>query len=224
MAKSMPSCYGFRVGRSRCSAALGSLLVACACVAVPLACSRSGLDDLSPPAENADGALPAAPPFDASADGAPTASPTGTPRPPACVPHDETCNGRDDDCDGQVDEDLPPIPCPGGGERYCVAGRLSACPTRCETCVPGSERVCFLSYCTFWATETCAADGRSFGTCREHRAPAECDGVASQFEDAWKSEKCCLDNGYCCVDEFDLDGDGNTSEMLGACDEVACAP
>src|SRR5678816_1836023 len=49
-----------------------------------------------------------------------------------------------------VAEILAPIPCPGGGSRYCVAGRWSACPERCDVCVPGSQRVCFMSYCLYW--------------------------------------------------------------------------
>ena len=57
-------------------------------------------------------------------------------RPPGCEPSEEICNGRDDDCDGRVDE-VPPVPCPGGGERYCVAGRMSQCPRRCDVCIPG---------------------------------------------------------------------------------------
>lgn len=142
--------------------------------------------------------------------------------PPNCVPHDETCNGKDDDCNGQVDDGIAPVPCPGGGERYCVAGRMSACPTRCETCVPGSERVCFLSYCTYWAAQVCAADGRSFGVCRERSVPSECRSVAEQHKDSPELEQCCIDNGYCCRDEYDLDNDGNRSEMLGQCDDVSC--
>src|SRR6185436_11170782 len=141
---------------------------------------------------------------------------------PNCTPTDETCNGEDDDCNGEVDDGLPSIPCAGGGERYCVAGRYSACPTRCDACIPGSERVCFLSYCDFWAVQTCAADGKSFGPCREHNVPPECKEVARAHKDSPELEQCCVDNGYCCHDEHDLDHDGNTSEMLGSCDEVSC--
>jgi hypothetical protein len=99
---------------------------------------------------------------------------------------------------------------------------MSACPARCETCLPGSERVCMLSYCTFWGIQTCTADGRSFGRCREHEPPPECRDIAREHRDSRELEQCCLDNGYCCLDRHDLDGDGNRSEMLGRCDEVLC--
>ncbi len=140
---------------------------------------------------------------------------------PGCEPTEEVCNGVDDDCNGEVDE-VAPLPCPGGGDRYCVAGRFSECPSRCETCMPGTERVCFISYCTYWGVQTCAADGRAFSACREKDAPQVCRSVVNEDGNSPELEQCCLDNGYCCVDEFDLDGDGNKREMIGQCDEVEC--
>jgi hypothetical protein len=141
--------------------------------------------------------------------------------PPMCEPTPETCNGRDDDCNGAVD-DLPPQACPGGGSRFCVAGRLSECPRRCDVCVPGSVRVCQNSFCSFWGEQECAADGQGFGHCAEANPPPECDAVAKKFKDSKQLEQCCIDNGYCCVDEHDLDQDGNRREMLGACSDIAC--
>jgi hypothetical protein len=185
-----------------------------------LGCSRSGLsvDDLGEPlpdgsmasaALNVDDA--AVPP---SAGGAPAA-------PAVCLPEEEICNGVDDDCDGDVDE-VPPIPCPGGGSRYCIAGRMSECPRRCDTCVPGSVRVCFVSYCTYWGEQTCAADGRGFGPCMEVHVPGACEDVASEHRKSAELQQCCMDEGYCCNDTYDLDGDGNRREVLGRCDEVTC--
>jgi hypothetical protein len=180
----------------------GALLLAAAC-------SRTGmLDDGELDAELDSGA--ALPGPDAAA-------------PASCVPSEEVCNGKDDDCDGQVDE-LSPIPCEGGGHRFCVAGSWSACPKRCDTCMPGSERVCFLSYCKYWAVQTCAADGKSFGKCREQDAPPECAKVADKQQYSAALQQCCLDQGYCCLDEFDLDNDGDTEEMLGNCAELSCEP
>jgi hypothetical protein len=145
--------------------------------------------------------------------------------PPACVPAPELCNGVDDDCNGVTDENQPAIPCPNGGNQYCVAGRYSDCPRRCEVCVPGSARTCFTSFCTFWGREACAMDGRSFGPCMEERAvPPECQAVAQRMQRSKELEQCCLDNGYCCVDSFDLDDDGDRAEMLGNCEAVECAP
>jgi hypothetical protein len=166
-----------------------------------------------------------APPPDRAADLAPAAMPPPDPVVvPGCQPQPETCNGRDDDCDGKVDEDLPPIPCPNGGNRYCVAGRLSECPRVCEVCRPGSQRVCYISYCTYWGAQTCASDGRSFGLCRERPVPPECESIAKSKRKSPELERCCIDNGYCCLDEHDLDGDGDRTEMLGRCGGVTCPP
>jgi len=156
-------------------------------------------------------------------DAGPDAPDVPDPDPISCEPSEEVCNGSDDDCDGAVDE-LPPEPCELGGSRYCIAGRMSECPRRCEHCVPGSERVCFLNYCTFWGIQTCSADGRSFGPCRELRAPPECITIARNERDSPELEQCCIDNGYCCLDRHDLDADGDRSESLGECEEVLCDP
>jgi hypothetical protein len=133
----------------------------------------------------------------------------------------EECNGRDDDCDGAID-DLPATACDGGGFRFCVAGRLSECPKRCEVCVPGSVRICQNPFCTFWGEQECAGDGQGFGGCREADPPPECASIAKKKGDSAELEQCCIDNGYCCLDEHDLDDDGNHREMLGACTDIAC--
>jgi hypothetical protein len=164
----------------------------------------------------------AAPPVPAPPDAVPP--PVPEPVTPGCQPRAEVCNGADDDCDGKVDEDLAPIPCPNGGSRYCVAGRTSECPRVCDVCRPGSRRICFISYCTYWGHQTCASDGRSFGLCREAPVPPECDSIASAKKKSPELERCCIDNGYCCLDEFDLDGDGDRTEMLGRCGAVTCPP
>jgi len=138
-----------------------------------------------------------------------------------CLPTGEICNGVDDNCNGEVDE-VPAIPCPNGGFRYCVSGSMSECPRRCEVCMPGSERVCFISYCTYWGVQTCASDGRSFSFCRERSAPWVCEDVVDSHQMSPELEQCCLDNGYCCLDQFDLDHDGDTEETLGNCEELLC--
>jgi hypothetical protein len=144
---------------------------------------------------------------------------------PVCVPHDETCNGADDDCDSIVDEDQAAMPCPNGGNRYCVAGRYSECPRRCDVCNPSSTRTCFTSFCTFWGSQTCASDGRSWSSCAEERSvPDECKDVAEKMMKSAELEMCCLRAGHCCVDAFDLDGDGDRTEQLGHCEAVTCDP
>jgi hypothetical protein len=143
---------------------------------------------------------------------------------PVCHPQPETCNGVDDDCNGVVDDGLPPIPCPNGGARYCVSGAYSECPRRCEVCVPGSERECFTTFCSFWGTQACASDGRSFGPCKEALPPGDCQAVTDQSKYTSDLEKCCIAQGLCCLDEFDLNGNGDKTEMLGRCDSVMCGP
>jgi len=148
--------------------------------------------------------------------------PPPPPDAPVCVPQSEVCNGLDDNCDGNIDEGQPAIPCPNGGNRYCVGGHYSDCPRRCEVCVPGSKRTCITSFCTFWGSQTCADDGMSFGMCKESTPPAACKDVANRMQRSRDLEQCCIDNGYCCVDEFDLDGDHDTTEMLGRCEAIVC--
>ena len=150
--------------------------------------------------------------------------PAPPPDGPVCVPHQEICNGVDDDCNGAVDEGQSPIPCPNGGFRYCVGGHYSECPRRCEVCVPGSKRTCITSFCTFWGSQACASDGLSFGACQESQPPPECRTVANRMMRSPDLEQCCIDHGYCCVDEFDLDHDGDRTEMLGRCESITCDP
>jgi hypothetical protein len=180
------------------------------------ACSRTGLE-LDDWQEG----------YDATDGGGATTSAGGTTgtggSASVCVPSEEVCNGVDDDCNGLVDE-VPSIPCEGGGEQYCVAGHMSQCPERCEACMPGSERICFNSYCKYWAVQTCASDGKAFGKCKEDDPPAACASIAKKHKYSADLEQCCIDNGYCCNDDFDLDGDGNSNEMLGDCESVTCAP
>ena len=237
MANIVPSCYRRPVGH------LASVLRPGPLVAVVLlapgvlasACSRTGFEtsDVSTRSvgpEARDGSLGRAdssappPPEPTAPDGATPSAPPATPTAPTCTPVPETCNGLDDDCNGHVDDAIAPVPCNGGGNRYCVSGRFTTCPDRCDACVPGSERVCFHSYCTYWAVQACTADGKSFGACRERLVPAECASVADRYRESPELERCCIDNGYCCHDQFDLDQDGNRDEMLGTCDEVSCHP
>jgi hypothetical protein len=221
----VPGCaQGSGTARAR---ALGCLLVAV------LGCGRTQLEPASP----TDAATKVDRPLDLGADlpqdrpmdqadergDAPVDGPPDAGG-PVCVPTTETCNGQDDDCDGRTDEDQPPIPCPAGGYRYCVGGSYSACPVRCEVCIPKSERVCFRTFCTYWGTQTCATDGYSFGPCMEAPVPRECEKIAKDKLRSRELEQCCLDNNYCCRDEFDLDNDGDTGEMLGRCEAVVCTP
>jgi len=216
-------------GRSRVHAGVRVLLIAC--VAAALGCGRTALEPADDPSR-ADAAadhprdLPAER-MDAPPDMTPDLPVEHPPDVPldrvACVPTgDEICNGLDDNCDGQVDEDQPPIPCPNGGNRLCVGGRYSDCPKRCQVCVPNSRRTCITSFCTFWGSQTCAADGMSFSACHESTPPPECKDVANKMMRSAELEMCCIKNGFCCVDEFDLNDNRNRTEMLGRCEAVTC--
>jgi hypothetical protein len=88
--------------------------------------------------------------------------------------------------------------------------------------VPGSKRTCITTFCTFWGSQTCHADGRSFTACKETLAPEVCRDVANRMMKSPELEECCIKNGFCCVDEFDLDNDGDRTEMLGRCEAVIC--
>jgi hypothetical protein len=188
--------------------------------------AKAARDAEVPPEAPAD-ATPDAPteaPDDVPPDAEPppdAAVPMDATVPEPCVPSPESCNRIDDDCNGLVD-DLSPLACPGGGFKHCVAGAMSTCPTRCEVCIPGSVRICQNSFCTFWGEQECAADGQGFGPCRERRPPSACAETARKHQRSPELERCCIDNGYCCADEFDLDGDGDRAEMLGACEAVRC--
>ncbi|MCS6797459.1 MAG: hypothetical protein NZ898_02820 [Myxococcota bacterium] len=207
-----------RVAGLRGLAALLVSLTTVACGRSPLrSARRAEVPPHGPHADAAPGATDVG--LDAPLDGTEADGPAAR-----CVPAPETCNGRDDDCDGRVDE-LPPEPCPGGGLRLCVAGRMSACAVACRLCEPGSERVCFLSYCYYWGRQTCAADGRSFGRCREidrEEIPERCIDVAFEHRDSPELQRCCIETGGCCHDRFDLDADGDRGESIGACDGVTC--
>jgi len=194
---------------------------------VPPIQSDAGVDAEVPDAEVPDAEIPDAEIPDAEIPDAETPDATVVPPDPVdpgpdpCRPATETCNGKDDDCNGVVDE-IPPDACPGGGARYCIAGAMSACPRACEVCRPGGVAICQHSICTFWGERECAADGQSFGSCRERPVPSECAEVARKHQASPELERCCLDHGYCCIDMFDFDADGNQTEFIGNCDALRC--
>jgi len=103
-----------------------------------------------------------------------------------------------------------------------VAGHYSQCPKRCAACVPGSTRVCFITYCKAWGAQTCAADGLSFGVCEESSPPDQCAPAADGDKATPALEQCCIDSGHCCQDLFDLNGNGDTSDMVGNCSGTTC--
>jgi hypothetical protein len=201
--------------RVRRPARLHSPSLVGALAAVLLACGgRAGLlDGLAP---EADASLEAAAPAVSSTP--PPMVPEASP-PLASAPEAEASSPPpvSDPC-----ATMPPIPCPGGGYQYCVAGDYSACPMRCGVCVPGSSRVCFIGYCKAWGTQTCGSDGLSFGACQEGSPPSQCASAADSDKASAALEQCCVDAGYCCEDLFDLNGNGSTTDQVGSCSGTSC--
>jgi hypothetical protein len=198
-----------------------SILVAASAMSV-IACGRSGLDlgdgppALDVDADGLDSGADVEPDAFVGEDGmttvptpVPTTAPTMLPMP---GPAPDPCANR------------PPVPCPGGGFQYCVAGSYSACPQRCNVCIPGSHRVCFLGYCNHWGTQTCTSDGMSFGYCQEDSPPSACDSLAKADHKSAALEQCCIDNGFCCADDFHLGGGPAGAQQVGRCGSVSCAP
>jgi hypothetical protein len=119
------------------------------------------------------------------------------------MPTDEICfDDLDNDCDGETDEDCTREDC---------------------LCIPGARRICDYSpiYCA-WGEQFCAADGLSWGPCAEITIPLECAPVETWYSPM--AEACCIDQGYCCQDQWDLDGDGDGWESLGNCVDIVCVP
>jgi hypothetical protein len=184
-----------------------SLVLVAALAALLTGCSRTELDiDDGLYLPVVDAAADVAPDADAADDTVTTVSVV------EAAPPEDPCANK------------PPIPCPGGDFQYCVAGEYSACPQRCGLCIPGSEQVCFISYCHNWGIQTCTADGLAFGYCQEQSPPSACESIADNDKASAALEQCCIDNGYCCDDQFDLNGNGTTGEPIGQCSGVTCTP
>ncbi len=88
-------------------------------------------------------------------------------------------------------------------------------------CIPGTWRYCDTpTYCR-WGIQYCRDDGLEWGACNEITdIPARCLPI-----DGWYSpnaEACCIDEGLCCQDMWDLDRDGDTWESLGNCTNIVC--
>jgi hypothetical protein len=143
---------------------------------------------------------------------------------PECEPEEEVCDGADNDCDGEADEDIPPEPCDGGGSSRCVMGEWSECPPVCQGCVPGSTRHCFDAYCTGWGVQTCNSSGTAWDYCQEMDVPGACDDGTGWAPTEPATGECCVAEGYCCQDYWDLDGDGQTDDSIGTCYGIDCRP
>jgi hypothetical protein len=104
---------------------------------------------------------------------------------------------------------------------YLVCESTGSPPPPENCCVAGAWRYCDTpTYCN-WGVQACDDDGLSWGSCVETSLPAACAGIDGWYSPA--SERCCIDQGYCCQDMWDLDVDGDSWESLGACDGIVCA-
>ncbi len=172
----------------------------------------SGVDDAGVKADPPEAAAPSR---DAAADAVASSPPAATTT--ASPTASSTPGAPADPC-----ATMPPVPCPGGGYEYCVAGHYSACPSRCGVCVPGSSRVCFITYCKAWGVQTCSSDGLSFGYCQENSPPSQCQSIADDDKASPALEQCCIDSGNCCQDLYDLNGNGDTTDLIGSCSGTSC--
>lgn len=98
----------------------------------------------------------------------------------------------------------------------CAPGECAIVPSVEEECDPGTCRYCDVLATDVWGTQTCEGDGRTWSPCvEEGTIPEEC------FSDGgWYSvdeELCCILNGFCCRDLWDLDHDGDHQDSLGDC-------
>ena len=155
--------------------------------------------------------------------GSPPELPPPPPDGPVCVPKGETCNGADDDCDGRGRrEDRPRSPAPTAATASASAATTpnarAAARSACRAAsAPASRRSARSG-----APRRAPTTGMSFGACKESHAARACREIANRMMRSPELEECCIDNGYCCVDEFDLNNNGDRTEMLGRCEAVMC--
>jgi hypothetical protein len=135
-----------------------------------------------------------------------------------CEATDQTTTDGDADADEGGGEDADADADEGGGEDADADGDTGH--TDCA-CVAGAVRFCDTpQYCN-WGSQVCRTDGLDWGSCDELAAiPLECQGIDYWYSPA--SEACCIDQGFCCQDMWDLNGDGDTWESLGNCADIVC--
>ena len=71
-----------------------------------------------------------------------------------------------------------------------------------------------------WGLQYCASDGTVWERCDEVVIPTQCAAIDYWYSPA--AQACCVDNGFCCQDVWDLDGDDNVIEELGDCIDIVC--
>ena len=146
------------------------------------------------------------------------------------------------------DPAIPPRCMPGAGER--ATGATTTATARWTTC--RATPVTAVAFATASPVGSATARGAAKSACREAFASARtaiaptgasksapptarasapvakgfrrraAPSIARNENNSPELERCCIDDGYCCLDVHDLDGDGDRRDMVGACEGVRC--
>jgi hypothetical protein len=119
--------------------------------------------------------------------------------------------------EGSCCQDFHDVDMDGDRQESVGACEETLC-ARCE-CDEGMTRYC--GSWEGWGIQECVEDalGWTWGPCNHNVPPEVCS--SSMYYDV-SAERCCVDNGFCCADANDIDGDNDYGESQGLCPEPEC--